>query len=77
MPAIDTTRDFKELPEGSSQYTGASGDGNDPPLDDLKQGYCAVEAAPASALETLLGDNAVGGNLVRGGFLGRAHGWER
>lgn len=77
MPAIDTTRDFKDLPEGSSQYTGASGDGNDPSTADLKAGYCACDVAPTSALETLLGDNAVGGTLVRGGFLGRAHGWER
>lgn len=70
MPAIDTTKAFKDLPESDVSYQGASGDGNDPPITDLKRGY----SLDAEENKMPMADMFPG---AKGGFLGRAKGWER
>lgn len=69
MPAIDTTKNFDPLPESTESLTGASGDGNDPSMTDLKRGY---------SRDTGLNQSPMAGYMdEKGGFLGRAKGWER
>lgn len=78
MPAIDTTRNFDALPEGDVQFTGASGDGNDPARADLERGYSDAGSQPMSPLEMFLTNGNVDqSGPARYGFLGRATGWER
>lgn len=69
MPAIDTTRDTPTLPTSNVSLEGASGDGNDPATSDLERGFSKPEG---------LNTPPMGGMLdQKGGFLGRAKGWER
>ncbi len=70
MPAKDTTAVFENLPESDVSYQGASGDGNDPPITDLKRGF-SKDAALNEPPYGLFTENQ------KGGFLGRAKGWER
>lgn len=69
------------LPASNAGLTGASGDGNDPSLHDLAQGY-SVLPKPDSAPSWLPqnaddGENYVGNPFTRGGFAGRPEGSER
>ncbi len=70
MPAIDTTKNFEALPESDVSYTGASGDGNDPSMTDLKRGFSKDAKLNEPPYGFLSEDQ-------KGGFLGRAKGWER
>lgn len=70
MPAIDTTKAFEDLPVSDVSYQGASGDGNDPSQTDLQRGYSLD--AQENAMPSI--DMYPG---AKGGFLGRAKGWER
>ena len=69
------------LPDSDAGLTGASGDGNDPSLASLKQGF--ISDAPPPAIPPWLpqnaddGENYIGNPLTRGGFAGRPEGWER
>lgn len=75
MSLIDTTRDTPALPESDVSLTGASGDGNSPSKADLKRGYSECSEADHYQRERA----ALGSDYLepKGGFLGRAKGWER
>jgi hypothetical protein len=70
------------LPSSNANKTGASGDGNDPSLADLTQGF-SKQAAPEKIPHWLPqnaddGENYVGDTFgERGGFAGRPRGSER
>ena len=70
MPYKDTTAEFDALPESDVSYQGASGDGNDPPITDLKRGFSRDADNNAMPMADMFPG-------AKGGFLGRAKGWER
>lgn len=68
------------LPVDDAALLGGTGDGNDPALPELEQGYTALPAPPTAP--HWLPQNAddgetYGGIPTNGGFAGRPHGWER
>lgn len=68
MHAINPNKAPEPLPESNESYTGASGDGNDPPITDLKRGFSRDADLNKSPYDLM---------QEKGGFLGRAKGWER